>query len=65
MHSPANEVDKICFGTLTKNDKAPDYLYMDYDESYCNQVWSNMKQQAVEKTELIMSGIPDQLMSAK
>jgi hypothetical protein len=64
-HNPKNDIDKIDFGAITSADKAPDYLYLEYDEEYCNNVWNEIKLLVKEQTEVLLTGIPENLVTVK
>lgn len=64
-HQPKNGPDGIDFGALTSSNKAPEYLYLEYDEEYCNNVWNEIKTLAKEQTEVLFTGIPENLVTVK
>lgn len=64
-HKSKNNIDKIDFGFITDSEKAPVYLMTEYDEEYCNNVWMSMKTLIKEQTEVLLTGIPENLVTVK
>lgn len=57
-HVPNDKVDNINFGTITDNEKIPDNVICEVEGDWCQNVWTDIKEQIKKNVEEIALTIP-------